>query len=122
VPENRTSIASLWRAPCPSRLASPCDVEGERDDARRHSEALRVLLGRDEVEDLARPNKEARKIPVPFDLRSCPAGGDAERVDQQPVLLGRGREAIPGWRRPASSASRNYGPFCFQSTLWSTFW
>ena len=35
-----------------SPLAIPCNVEGERDDARRHSEALQVLVGRvlDEVE------------------------------------------------------------------------
>ena len=39
-----------------------CDVEGERDDARRHSEALRVLVGRvlDEVRTWRR---RARKSP-----------------------------------------------------------
>ena len=41
---------------------SPCDVEGERDDARRHSEALQVLVGRvlDEVETLALPRSRMR--------------------------------------------------------------
>ena len=45
-----------WRAGAVAhpRCSLPrCDVEGERDDARRHSEALRVLVGR--VLDEVRP-------------------------------------------------------------------
>ena len=44
-------------------LAALADAEGERDDARRHSENLRELLGRvlNEVEDLPSDLHEAIK-------------------------------------------------------------
>ena len=39
---NKIGIRAKSPAKASPRLASPCDVEGERDDARRHSEALQV--------------------------------------------------------------------------------
>jgi hypothetical protein len=89
-----------------------CDVEGERDDARRHSEALRVLVGR--VLDEVRPGDGGLGRPVSSWTavrEAFPSRGPRNRVPH----------SAPGRAESAHRGTTAWASYLFV-IFWSKVW